>query len=161
MNRAKAIRVMHHLLTDEFKYIYESTKSRINEIHLFFDMDSKYELQSSMMFENSWVDILTFISPTAVNARSAAYMEVLKTVNFINWSSKSATGRMYLDNAGDIVISQRFVYDWLDKYPEIVIKEYESSIQYFEDLFTLLIDVAENRKSFKEAAEHMELMWDL
>ena len=162
MTRAKAMRIMQEQLEKNFKYLYEPAKTQINELHLCFKMDSqKYELQTSMMFKPNWVDILTFISPTAVKVESAVYMEVLKTVNYINWASKSTTGRMYLDDFGDIAYSLRFTYDWLDKYPEIVIREYESAIQYYEDLFTLLLEVAENKKTFEEARDFIEQMWNL
>lgn len=162
MNRAKAMSKMQCLLKEQFTYLYISDKSHIYEQHLCFNMDSKrYELQSSMMFEEEWVDILTFISPTAVKVESYEYMEVLKTVNFINWASKSTTGRLYLDDAGDIAYSLRFTYDWLEKYPEIVIHEYETAIQYYEDLFTLLIEVAEGKKNYDEARSLIEMMWNL
>lgn len=162
MTRAKAMRIMQEQLEKNFKYLYEPAKTQINELHLCFKMDSqKYELQTSMMFKPNWVDILTFISPTAVKVESAVYMEVLKTVNYINWASKSTTGRMYIDDYGDIAYSLRFTYDWLDKYPEIVIREYESAIQYYEDLFTLLLEVAENKKTFEEARDFIEQMWNL
>lgn len=162
MNRAKAMAAMHQMLDKSFKYLFAPAKTQINEMHLIFKMDSrKYELQSSMLFEENWVDILTFISPTAVNVGSKEYMEVLKTVNFINWASKSTTGRMYLDDAGDIAYSQRFSYAWIEKYPDIVIHEYEAAIQYYEDLFTLLLEVAENKKTFEEARDFIEQMWNL
>ena len=162
LTRAKAMRIMQELLKENFKYLYEPAKTQINELHLCFKMDSqKYELQTSMMFEPNWVDILTFISPTAVKVESAVYMEVLKTVNYINWASKSTTGRMYLDDYGDIAYSLRFTYDWLDKYPEIVIREYESAIQYYEDLFMLLLEVAENKIIFEDARDFIEQMWNL
>ena len=162
LTRAKAMKIMQDLLNKSFRYIYSQAKTQINEIHLCFQMMSKkYELQSSIVFESDWVDILTFISPTAVKVESAVYMEVLKAVNYINWASKSTTGRMYLDDYGDIAYSLRFTYDWLDKYPEIVIREYESAIQYYEDLFTLLLEVAENKKTFEEARDFIEQMWNL
>lgn len=81
MTRARAMKIMQELLKNNFKYLYEPAKTQINELHLCLKMDSqKYELQTSMMFEPDWVDILTFISPTAVEVESEAYMEVLKTV---------------------------------------------------------------------------------
>ncbi len=162
MNRTKAMTAMQRMLDKNFKYLYTPAKTQINEIHLIFKMDSrKYELQSSMLFEENWVDILTFISPIAVKVGSREYMEVLETVNVINWASKSTTGRMYLDDVGDIAYSLRFTYEWLDKYPEIVIREYESAIQYYEDLFTLLIEVAEGKKNYDEARSFIEMMWNL
>lgn len=162
MNRTKAMVAMQQMLDKNFKYLYTLARTKINEIHLCFKMDSrKYELQSSMVFEEKWVDILTFISPTAVKVDSGEYMEVLKTVNFINGASKSTTGRMYLDDYGDIAYSLRFTYDWLEKYPEIVIREYESAIQYYEDLFTLLLEVAENKIIFEDARDFIEQMWNL
>lgn len=162
MNRAKAMAAMQQMLDKSFKYLFAPAKTQINEMHLIFKMDSrKYELQSSMLFEENWVDILTFISPTAVNVGSKEYMEVLKTVNYINWASKSTTGRMYLDDYGDIAYSLRFTYDWLDNYPEIVIREYETAIQYYEDLFTLLLEVAENKIIFEDARDFIEQMWNL
>ena len=150
------------MLDKNFKYLYTPARTKINEIHLCFEMDSrKYELQTSMVFEGKWVDILTFISPTAVKVDSGEYMEALKTVNYINWVSKSTTGRMFLDDYGDIAYSLRFKYDWLDKYSEIVIREYESSIQYYEDLFTLLLEIAEGKKDYNEAKSFIEMMWNL
>lgn len=162
MTRARAMKAMQDLLKKNFKYLYEPAKTQINELHLCFKMNSqKYELQTSMMFEVHWVDILTFISPRAVNVDSIEYIEVLKTINFINWVSKSSTGRMYLDSYGDIAYSQRFSYSWIEKYPDIVIREYEAAIQYYEDLFTLLLEVAENKKTFEEARDFIEQMWNL
>ena len=156
------MKIMQELLNKSFRYIYTQVKTQINEIHLCFQMMSKkYELQSSIVFDSDWFDILTFISPTAVKVESPTYMEVLKTVNFINWASKSTAGRMYLDDYGDIAYSLRFTYDWLDKYPEIVIREYESAIQYYEDLFTLLLEVAENKIIFEDARDFIEQMWNL
>lgn len=49
----------------------------------------------------------------------------------------------------------------LDKYSEIVIREYESSIQYYEDLFTLLLEIAEGKKDYNEAKSFIEMMWNL
>lgn len=68
---------------------------------------------------------------------------------------------MYLDDFGDIAYSLRFTYDWLEKYPEIVIREYESAIQYYEDLFTLLLEIAEGKKDYNEAKSFIEMMWNL
>ena len=162
MNRAKAMDTMQRMLDKNFNYLYTPAKTQINEMHLCFRMDSKkYELQSSMLFEENWVDILTFISPTAVIVESAEYAEVLKIINFINWASKSTTGRMYLDDVGDIAYSLRFTYEWLDKYPEIVIHEYEAAIQYYEDLFTLLLEIAEGKQDYNEAKSFIEMMWNL
>ncbi len=162
MTRARAMKIMQELLTKSFGYIYTLAKTQINEMHLCFQMGAmKYELQSSIIFQADWIDILTFISPTAVKVDSAAYMELLQTVNYINWLAKSTTGRMYIDSAGDLAYSQRFTYYWLDKYPDIVIHEYESAILYYEDLFTLLIEVAENKKIFEEVRDYIDQIWNL
>ncbi len=66
-----------------------------------------------------------------------------------------------MDDFGDIAYSLRFAYDWLEKYPEIVIREYESAIQYYEDLFTLLLEIAEGKKDYNEAKSFIEMMWNL
>ena len=63
VNRAAAIKKIKELLKT-FKYIYKEEQTRINELHLTYKMDSHvFELQSSLLFEEDWVDILTFISP--------------------------------------------------------------------------------------------------
>ena len=162
MNRVRAMKRVNELLHNDFGYIYKIERTKINELHLTYKMDSKtHGLQTSMMFEEAWVDILTFISPTAVDVNSSEYLEVMKTINFINWSSKSACGRMYVDAYGDIVYSLRFTYLWIDNYPDVFINEYESAIKYYEDLFVVLLDVAFGHKSSKEAMEFITVMWEL
>lgn len=163
MNRAAAIKKIKELLKT-FKYIYKEEQTRINELHLTYKMDSNiFELQSSFLFGEHWVDILTFISPRIERLcyDNRQYIEMLKTINYINWSSKSSCGRMYIDDDfGDIAISLRFTYVWLEKYPEIVIGEYESVIEYYEDLFTLVIEVASGKRDYCEAKAFINEMWD-
>ena len=162
MNRVRAMKRVKELLHNDFSYIYKEERTQMNELHLTYKMDSKtHELQTSMMFEESWVDMLTFISPTAVDVDSSEYLEVLKTINFINWSSKSSCGRMYIDSYGDIAYSLRFTYLWIENYPEVFIDEYEAAIKYYEDLFAVLLDVAFGRKSSKEAIAFITEMWEL
>lgn len=163
MNRATAMKKIKERLRN-FRYIYKEERTQINEMHLTFKMDSNcYELQSSMVFEENWMDILTFISPRVVkhDYDELEYIDILKTINFINWVSKSSCGRMYLDDYGDIAISLRFTYDWLEKYPDTVISEFETSIQYYEDLFTIILDVANGKKDYYEAKTFITEMWNL
>lgn len=164
MNRFVAIKKVKDLLKN-LRYIYKEEIAQINELHLTFKMDSNtYELQSSFLFEEYWVDILTFISPRIEGLcyDERKYIDMLKTINYINWSSKSPCGRMYIDeDYGDIAISLRFTYLWLEKYPEIVVGEYESVIEYFEDLFTVIVEVASGKKDYFEAKAFINEMWNL
>lgn len=43
------------------------------EMHLSFRLDLFYELQTSMTFEETYVDILTFVSPIIIEPESETY----------------------------------------------------------------------------------------
>jgi hypothetical protein len=112
-----------------------------------------------MEFQDDWVDILTSISPTTLKIESDEYYEVLKTVNYVNWYTK-ANGRFYVDTYGDLVYSLRIKYDFLDTEPRMVISEIETTIDYYADLFILLLDVCLGKKSFNDAKVFIDEMWD-
>ena len=159
MNRAKAMQIVESLLKKNFKYLYKKEKLNIFELHLTFQMECKtHELQTSMEFQDAWVDILTFISPTTLKIESDEYYEVLKTVNYVNCYTK-ANGRFYVDTYGDLAYSLRIKYDFLDAEPHMAISEIEATIDYYADLFIPLLDVCLGKKSFNDAKVFIDEMW--
>ncbi|HFI0250425.1 TPA: hypothetical protein ACGO6U_000936 [Streptococcus suis] len=159
MNRTEAMQTVESLLKNNFKYLYKKEKLNIFELHLSFQMDSKtHELQTSMDFKDTWVDILTFISPTALKVGSDEYYEVLKTVNYVNWYTK-ANGRFHVDTYGDLAYSLRIKYDFLEAEPHMAINEIETAIDYYADLFVPLLDVCLGKKSFNDAKTFIDEMW--
>jgi len=159
MNKIEALKTVDSLLKNNFKYLYKKEKLNIFELHLSFQMDSKtHELQTSMNFEDDWLDILTFISPTAMEIESDEYNEALKTVNYINWNIKS-NGRFYVDTYGDLAYSLRIKYDFLGAEPHMAINEIEVAIDYYSDLFIPLLDVCLGKKIFNDAKVFIDEMW--
>ena len=159
MNRAKAMQTVEELLKKDFKYLCKKEKLNIFELHLSFQMDSNsHELQSSMDFQENWLNVLTFISPTALKIGSDAYWQALLIVNYVNWYTKSA-GRFYIDSYGDLAYSLRINYDFLDKEPHMAIKEIEAAIDYYADLFIPFLDVCLGTKSFNDTKIFIDDMW--
>lgn len=159
MHRIEAMKTVESLMKNNFKYLYKKEKLNIFELHFTFQMDSKtHELQMSMDFQDTWVDILTFISPTALKVGSDEYHEVLRTVNYVNWFTK-AYGHFYVDTYGDIAYSLRIKYDFLDVVPQMAIREIEAAVDYYSDLFILLLDICLGKKSFEDAKVFIDEMW--
>jgi tetratricopeptide (TPR) repeat protein len=160
MNRAKAILTVEKLLKKKFKYLCKKEKINIFELHLFFRMASNtHELQSSMKFREKWLDILAFISPTALMVGSDNYWKAIQTVNYVNWYMKGS-GRFYVDSYGDLVYSLRINYDFLEGQPDMAIKEIETAIDYYSDLFNSFLDVCLGLKDFDEAKTFIDDLWD-
>lgn len=159
MNKIEAMQTVENLLKKNFMYLYKKEKLNIFELHLSFQMDSNtHELQTSMEFQDTWVDILTFIYPTAFKIEDGKYYEVLKTVNYVNWYTK-ANGRFYVDTYADLAYSLRIKYDFLEAEPHMAINEIETAIDYYADLFVPLLDVCLGKKSFNDAKTFIDEMW--
>lgn len=159
MNRIEAMQTVESLLKNNFKYLFKKQKLNLFGLHLSFQMDCKtHELQASLDFQDTWVDILTFISPTVLEVGSDEYHEALKTANYVNWYIK-ANGRFYVDTYGDLAYSLRIKYDFLDAEPHMAISEIEAAIEYYSDLFIPLLDVCLGKKLFHDTKVFIDEMW--
>ena len=157
MNKIRAKKCVEDLLHHNFRYLYKETSLGLMDTHLTFKMDSNtHELQMTLKFEENYCDVLCFISPTVLT--EDYYEETLKTVNAINAYVKSC-GRFYIDDYMDIAYSLRTNYDVIDIMPEYFIKEIETAIQFYEDVFCILLDVSQGKKSFEESRDFIEKMW--
>ena len=153
------MQTVESLLKKDFKYLCKKEKLNLFELHLSFQMGSNtHGLQSSINFEENWIDVLTFISPTVLKVKSDYYCHAIQTVNYVNWYTKGA-GRFYIDEYGDLAYSFRTNYDLLEKDSPIVIKELETTIAYYSDLFNLFLDVCLGRKSFNDFRQSIDEMW--
>lgn len=163
LNKAIAMKRMKVLLSKYFHYIYKEVPVRDPyEIHLCYQMDSnRYELQSQMNFKNGYVDILTFISPRLLTPNTEVFDIAIKVINYINWVTKSTTGKFYVDDYGDITYAIRFPYWWFEYVADRLIREYTIAIQFYEDLFTLLLYVTDGKYNYEEAKEFIDEMWNM
>lgn len=103
----------------------------------------------TLRFTDKYCDVLCFISPRVLSEKYENF-DVLKTINTINWCIKSS-GRFYIDDYNDIVYSLRLGYDILETMPDIFLAELETSIQYYEDLFVLILEVSSGKKHIVNA----------
>ena len=103
----------------DFKYIYKKNILNINFWHCTFDMGSGLpEIQMSIQFCDTYVDILSFPHPVIVNESN--YDNLLNTINYINWSIK-INGRFYIDHYNDIAYSLRLKYETMERMPEMYV----------------------------------------
>jgi len=82
-----------------------------------------------------------------------------KTINTINWYIK-ANGRFYIDDYNDIAYSLRLGYELLEVMPDKFLCELEAAIQYYEDLFELIIAVCAGKKTYFECRDFISMRWD-
>lgn len=159
-DREEAKQVIRKIIKKDFKYLYRLKELDKNTIHLSFIMDSKcYNLQMTIKFEENWVDILCFISPTILTKKyNDNYWEALQTINYINWNIKS-WGRFYIDSYGDIAYSLRLNYDVIEKMPDESTKEIETAIDYYSDLFVPLLNVCQGKAKFDDIKQFIDDMW--
>ena len=122
-------------------------------------MDSlTHELQVGIQFEDTFADVLAFISPTVLVVDSPEYLEAIKACNFINWWTKSF-GRFYVDTYGDVAYSLRLKYDFIEREPDLAIKEIEAAIDYYADLFVPLLEVCLGKKKAKDIERYIDMIW--
>ena len=160
MNKLKAMKQVDYLIKKDFKYLYKKEQANLTELHYTFKMDSlTHELQAGIQFEDSFADVLVFISPTALIVDSPEYFEAIKTCNYINCWTK-AFGRFYVDAYGDLAYSLRFTYDFIEREPEFTVKEIEVAIDYYADLFIPLLDVCLGKKTAKDIEEEINDIWE-
>ena len=160
MKKIRMLRKIDSLMKMDFKYLYKKEQANLTELHYTFKMDSNmYELQASLQFEECFVDVLVFISPTVLEVESTEYYEAIKACNYINWWTK-AFGRFYVDTYGDLAYSLRLNYDVIDKNPEISIKEIEVAIDYYADLFIPLLDICLGKKNAKDIKKYVDDIWE-
>jgi len=159
MNRVQAMTAIDEILKHKFKYLCQQQKLNIQTLHLSFLMDSKtHNIQMTFEFQDNWVDILCFISPTVPIKNTNVYFDVLQTVNYLNWNIKSL-GRFYLDTYGDFVYSLRLDYSLLERAEDICIKEIEAVVDYFADIFVLVLNILQGKTSFEYAKNFIDNMW--
>lgn len=157
-NRIEAKKRIKELLRTDLGYIYKETNVGRHKIHLTFKMDSRtHELQMTFDFAKKYCDILTFISPRVLT--DEYYDETLYTINTINTYVK-AFGRFYVDDYNDIAYSLRLPYTMIEKRPIETIWEIQGAVKYYEDVFCILLDVAQGKKTFEDCKEFIEKMWE-
>ena len=158
MNKMKAKKKVENMLHNQFKYLFVENVIDLHTIHLTFKMDSKsYNLQMTLRFADTYCDILAFISPRVVYENN--YLNILKTINVINSYAKGC-GKFYVYNDySDIVYSLRLNYSLLEMKTELFLKEIELAVQYYEDVFTLILEVASGKKSFEACNNFIHEMW--
>lgn len=159
MNKVQAMIAIDDILKHKFKYLYQQQKLNIQTLHLSFLMDSKtHNIQMTFEFQETWLDILCFISPTVSIKDTNVYFDVLQTINYLNWNIKSL-GRFYLDKYGDFAYSMRLDYSMLERAEDICIKEIETTIDYYADIFVLVLKILHGEKSFEYAKIFIDNMW--
>lgn len=157
-NLLKAKSKIRNLLKTKFQYIY--TEKAIDPVidHLTFKMDSTtHNLQMTFEYNEKYCDILCFISPTVVSENS--YIDTLRLVNSINWNVK-AMGRYYIDDYKDIAYSLRLDYELLEKQEDRFLQEIETAIQYYEDVFMLILNVSLGKFGYDKAYAELNSMWN-
>lgn len=159
MNKASAMKVVDVILKNEFKYLNIRQNISIDVLHLTFKMDSgTHNLQMTFRFDESYVDILCFVSPRMLTQDDEHYFEALRSINYINLHVK-AWGRYYIDNYYDIAYSLRLDYNVLEIMPHECVKEIECAVDYYADLFILLINVCQGKISYEDTKEYIDAMW--
>ena len=157
-NRIEAKKRIKELLHTDLGYIFRETNVGRHRIHLTFKMDSRtHELQMTFDFAEKYCDILTFISPRVLT--DEYYDETLYTINTINTYVK-AFGRFYVDVYNDIAYSLRLPYTMIEERPIETIWEIQGAVKYYEDVFCILLDVAQGKKTFEDCKEFIEKMWE-
>lgn len=157
-DRIEAKKRIKKLLRTDFEYIYKEVNTGNNRIHLLFQMDSRsYSLQMQFDFSEKYCDILTFISPVVLT--DEYYNETLYTINTINIYVK-AFGRFYIDAHNDIVYSLRLPYSMIENRPLETLWEIQGAVKYFEDVFCILLDVAQGKRTFEDCKDFIEKMWE-
>lgn len=157
MNMIKAKKQVKDMLHHNFKYLFKETVLSLTTMHLTFQMDSRiHNLQMILDFKDNYCDILCFISPTVL--KDEYYIVTLNTVNTINAYAK-AFGRFYIDDCNDLVYSLRLGYNLLEKMPELFLSEVVGAIQFYEDIFVLLLNVAGGKKTYEECQAFIDDMW--
>lgn len=154
------MKLVDTFLKKDFKYMYKENRLHIHHIHLTFEMDSdRYNLQANLDFQDKWLDVLVFISPS-IQRMAENYWESLQTINYVNWYVKSG-GRFYIDSYGDLAYSVRLKYDFLVKEPSMVLREIESAVDYYADLFIVFVNVCEGRATFEETKQVIDDLYNM
>lgn len=158
MKNYQAMRQMNRMFKN-FKYLYKRQDIDILEWHFTFFMDSKnHNLQMTLVFNEKWCDVLCFISPTIQIPLEKNYWETLKILNYINYYIKS-WGRFYIDPYGDLAYSLRLDYNVLEKIPDECIQEIECAVDYYSDLFVLLLKTGQGKTLFDDTKQFIDDMW--
>lgn len=156
MTRAKAMVFLEQVLQKEFKYLHERNKINLYMSHLTFKMESVFSLQMTIEFNEHWMDVLAFISPTPLHKRN--YSKAIVAVNHLNNYVKS-WGRFYIDSQDDVAYSLRIGYELLEIASKQVIKELECAVDYYVDVFTPLVKVCRGKMSANDFMEFVDNMW--
>ena len=159
MEKIKMMKKLDSLIDRNFKYIFKKEHANLSELHYTFKMDSTtHELQAGIQFEDTFADVLVFISLTALNVDSQEYFEAIKACNYINMWIK-AFGRFYVDAYGDLAYSLRLSYDFIEREPELAVREIEVAIDYYADLFIPLLDVCLGKMAAKDIEKYVDTIW--
>ena len=156
MTKRAARQKVDEILKEQFKYIYKRHTIDINTFQLIFQMDSRtHELRMNFCFQESWCDVVCFISPTSLTPGTNEYWEALQCVNYVNWNVKS-WGRFYIDLYGDLAYSLRLDYSVLESMPREARTELETAVDYYADLFVPFLKVCQGKESFVQARKFID-----
>lgn len=70
-------------------------------------------------------------------------------------------GRFYVDAYGDLAYSLRISYDFLEKEPNLAIRNIEEAIGFYSDLLIPFLDVYLGKKIFNEAKQFINDIWGI
>ena len=157
-NSFAAKKIIKNYLRTDFGYIYKEVDVGKNKMHLLFQMDSRtHGLQMQFEFAETYCDILTFISPRVLT--DEYYDETLYTINTINTYVKGF-GRFYIDDCYDIAYSLRLPYTMIKERSNQTLWQIQGAVKYYEDVFCIILDVAQGKKTFEDCKDFIAKTWE-
>ncbi len=156
MNKNKAMKeIKRHI--QSFKYIHKKEFLKIDLWHLTFQMDIGLpEIQMTIKFNESFLDVLVFPHPIIVNDNN--FYDLLRIINYINWNLKGL-GRLYIDDYRDLAYSLRIKYSFFKKMVEFSLGEIEFAIDIYSDLLKTIFDISKGEMSYDDGKRQIDLIW--
>lgn len=175
MTKLEAMRLVRKLINQQ-KYMYTHICyikgkdiretpvdiSKIDTIHLTFDVgESIGEIQMSLRFDETYLDILAFPHPIIVDKTYT--LQITRFINFLNTYNKTWSGRFYLDEEFlDIAYSVRIPYYILDAFPiKSMVNGVSTPIDLYMNINYLLFKVSKGMIEVEEAIKGMKEIWGL
>lgn len=142
-----------------FKYIIDKKEFiKIDLWHFTFQIDAGLpEIQMTIDFHEEFLDLLAFPHPIIVNENN--FYNLLRIINTINWNWK-AGGKLYIDDYRDLAYSLRVKYDFLEKMPELALKEIEFAIDIYSDLLKIIFDISQGNMTYEDGKKEIDLIWE-
>lgn len=134
--------------------------NKVDTIHLAFDVGQPLgEIQTSLRFDENYLDILVFPNPIIVG--KSFVLPTIRFLNFLNSYIKTRSGRFYLDEDYlDIAFSARVPYYLLKTYPNESIEDgITNPIDFYLDVKYLLFKVSKGIIGEDEAIDSIKEIW--